>query len=89
MDHMEGQVIAGDFDDKMNVFSIHRFKEFYIQSQVNQSQLNSLYQYLKKHEDDPDGQVVTLYDQMPILLTQSEIQDLLEDIEKIKTLCKF
>jgi hypothetical protein len=48
--------------------------------------MESVYHYLKKHENDPDGQIVTLYDQLPVRLTQAEINQLLSDLERIKSL---
>lgn len=83
---LEGNIISGEFDENVNEFSIQRVKYFTTESTVKEGQLNALYQYLKEHQDEMDGQIITLYDQMPVRLSQKEIKLLLEDIEKIKTL---
>ncbi|WP_308314866.1 hypothetical protein [Bacillus sp. T33-2] len=81
---MDGQIISGEFDDGTNEFVIHKVKDFYTQSIIKKSQFLDLYQYLKKHEHDQDGQIITLYDQMPIRISQAEIKRLLSDLEKLK-----
>ncbi|WP_174735185.1 hypothetical protein [Mesobacillus harenae] len=84
MDSLEGKIISGDFDKEHMEFSIQKIKEFETQSVVRETQLNSLYQYLKKHEDEQEGQIITLYDQMPVRLSIDEVKQFLEDLEKIK-----
>jgi len=83
---VEGAIISGEFDTSMNEFSLQTVKQFYTESTLRQSQLNLLYEYLQKHKHEEDGQFVTLYDQMPVRLSQSEIYQLLEDLKKVKEL---
>ncbi|WLR57671.1 hypothetical protein LC048_10320 [Mesobacillus subterraneus] len=64
----------------MNEFSLQRVKSFDTQSIFKEFQMNSVYEYLKKHQNDPDGQIITLNDQMPVRLSQSEINQLLSDL---------
>ncbi|WP_088102083.1 hypothetical protein [Halalkalibacter urbisdiaboli] len=83
---INGAVISGEFDQPSNEFSLQKIKHFYTESTLKENQVNTLYEYLTKHKDDVDGQVITLYDQMPIHLSQSEIIQIIADLEKIRTL---
>lgn len=83
---MEGHIISGEFDSSMNEFSILKVKNFSTQSILKENQLNSLYHYLKKHQHETDGQIITLYDQMPVRLSQEEIPQLLSDLEKVQSM---
>ncbi|UYZ24170.1 hypothetical protein [Mesobacillus jeotgali] len=83
---VDGKIISGEFDSSINEFSLQRVKSFETQSIFKECQMESVYNYLKKHENDPDGQIITLYDQMPVRLTQSEISQLLSDLERVKLL---
>jgi CRISPR/Cas system CSM-associated protein Csm2 small subunit len=86
MSYHEGLIISGEYDKEMNEFSIQKVKEFQTQSVVNQKQVNSLYQYLKSHIDEEEGQIVTLYDQMPVKLSQEEVRQIIQDLEQIQSL---
>ena len=79
-----GNIISGEFDELMNEFSLQKVKSFTTQSTIKESQLKSLYNYLKKHRNDVDGQVITLYDQMPIQLSPEEINLFISDLEKVQ-----
>ncbi|MBS4214642.1 MULTISPECIES: hypothetical protein [Neobacillus] len=81
---LTGSIISGEFDELMNEFSLQKVKHFTTESTIKQSQLKSLYDYLKKHRNDIDGQIITLYDQMPILLSQEEINLFISDLEKVQ-----
>ncbi|WP_420849675.1 hypothetical protein [Peribacillus tepidiphilus] len=83
---MEGHIISGEFDSSMNEFSILKVKNFSTQSILKENQLNSLYHYLKKHQHETDGQIITLYDQMPVRLSPEEIPQLLNDLEKVQSM---
>jgi hypothetical protein len=83
---VEGKIISGEFDQSVNEFSLQRVKSLETQTIFKECQMESVYHYLKKHENDPDGQIITLYDQMPVRLTQAEINHLLCDLERIKSL---
>lgn len=83
---IEGTIISGEFDFSMNEFSIHTVKHFYTESTLKEKQLLLLYEYLTKHKDEDGGQFVTLYDQLPVHLTRRELNDLIEDLQKVKSL---
>ena len=80
-----GHLISGEFDEAMNEFSLQRFKHFDLESTLNENQFNKLYDYLKHHADQRDGHIITLYDQLPMKLTQEEITLLLMDLEKLQS----
>ncbi|EIJ78204.1 hypothetical protein PB1_11609 [Bacillus methanolicus PB1] len=86
MSYHEGFIISGEYDKEMKEFAIQKVKEFQTQSVVNQKQVNSLYRYLKSNIDKEEGQVVTLYDQMPVKLSQEEVKQIILDLEHIKSL---
>ncbi|WP_316571752.1 hypothetical protein [Neobacillus sp. YIM B06451] len=80
---IEGSIISGDFDLSMNEFSLQKVKNLNTQSVLKENQLTSIYRYLKKHENEAEGQIITLNDQMPIRLTPDELQQLVADLEKV------
>lgn len=83
---LTGNIISGEFDELVNEFSIQKVKHFTTESSIRENQLKSLYDYLKKHQNDTDGQIITLYDQMPIQLSQEEVNLFIRDLEKIQSM---
>lgn len=83
---VKGNIIAGEFDSTINEFSLQRVKNFETESVLNEDQLNNIYHYLKKHQHEEDGQIITLYDQMLVRLAQNEVNQLLVDLEKVMSL---
>ncbi|AAU24867.1 hypothetical protein ACG2QI_02260 [Bacillus sp. GM2] len=86
MSSIEGQIMSGDFDDEMNVFSLKKIKQFQTQTSLKENQLKALQHYLRQHEHDEDGQIITLYDQMLVPLSQDDIKALLDDLTKVQSL---
>jgi hypothetical protein len=80
---LTGNIISGEFDELMNEFSLQKVKHLTTESTIKESQLKSIYDYLKKR-NDRDGQIITLYDQMPIWLSQEEINLVISDLEKVQ-----
>lgn len=78
--------MSGDFDDEMNVFSLKKIKQFQTQTSLKENQLKALQDYLRQHEHDEDGQIITLYDQMLVPLSQDDIKALLDDLTKVQSL---
>jgi hypothetical protein len=83
---MQGTIIAGEFDSSMNEFSLQKVKNLNTASVLKENQLNNIYHYLKKHQHEDDGQIITLYDQMPLHLTQNEINELICDLERVMSM---
>lgn len=82
---IKGDIISGEFDEYRNEFALQQVKHFYMESTINGNQLNTLYDYLKKHVNEDEGQIITLYDQMPVSLTSEETSHFIGDLEKIRT----
>lgn len=83
---MQGTIIAGEFDSSMNEFSLQKVKNLNTVSVLKENQLNNIYHYLKKHQHEGEGQIITLYDQMPLHLTQNEINELICDLERVMSM---
>jgi hypothetical protein len=83
---LTGNIISGEFDEHMNEFSLRKVKSLTTESTIKESQLKNLYDYLKKHQNDMDGQIITLYDQIPIWLSQEEINLIISDLEKVQSM---
>ncbi|WP_409302612.1 hypothetical protein [Peribacillus sp. SCS-155] len=83
---VEGEIISGELDPLNKEFSLQKVKNFYTESTLKEQQLNNIYQYLKKHENEDDWQIITLYDQMPVRLSQGEIKQFINDIEHVRAL---
>ncbi|TDL66219.1 hypothetical protein E2R56_23925 [Rhodococcus qingshengii] len=83
---VKGNIIAGEFDSTINEFSLQKVKDFETESVLNEDQLNNIYHYLKKHQHEEDGQIITLYDQMLVRLAQNEVNQLIVDLEKVMSL---
>ncbi|MGS2779416.1 hypothetical protein ACVBAX_18805 [Robertmurraya sp. GLU-23] len=83
---LNGTIIDGVFDSTVNKFTLQRVKNFDTQSVLNETQINNIYQYLRLHWDNEDGQIITLYDQMPLRLSREESSQLIDDIEKVMSM---
>jgi len=83
---LQGTIIAGEFDSSMNEFSLQKVKNFNTESVLKENQINNIYHYLKEHQHEDDGQVITLYDQMPIRISQEEINQLICDLERVMSM---
>lgn len=82
---IHGNILFGDLDQGTNEFLLQQVKHFMTQSTLSSSQLEKLYSYLKKHQNDTEGQVVSLYDSLLVRLSQQEISMLLKDLENIQS----
>lgn len=83
---VKGNIIAGEFDSTINEFSLQKVKNLQTESVLNEDQLNNIYHYLKKHQHEEDGQIITLYDQMLVRLAPNEVNQLIVDLEKVMSL---
>ncbi|MGM0751906.1 MAG: hypothetical protein ACQET6_08225 [Bacillota bacterium] len=80
---LQGTIIAGEFDSSTNEFSIQKVKDFDTESVLKKNQIDTIYHYLKSHQHEDDGQIITLNDQMPLRLSQIEMNQLILDVEKV------
>ena len=88
MSWIEGRIISGEYDDEMNIFSIQKFKQFFIQSVLHPHQIKGMSDYLRIHQNEEGGQIVILNDQMPVRLSQQEIKSFIADLDEIQSRCK-
>lgn len=65
---IEGRIISGEYDNEMNVFTIRKLKQFFVESVLQPHQLQQLSAYLKNQQNEEKGQILVLYDQMPVKL---------------------
>ncbi|ARK30550.1 hypothetical protein [Halalkalibacter krulwichiae] len=86
MSLINGRIVAGEFDKEVNEFLVHKVKNLSTSSALTKKQALKLYNYLKSHENDPGGQVITLYDQMLLSLSREELNSLICDLEEIQDL---
>lgn len=81
----EGHILSGEFDLQSNEFSLHQIKHIIVESVINESKFNHLFSYLKSHEDDNDGQVISLHDQVLVKLSKDEIKELISDLQTVQS----
>jgi hypothetical protein len=62
---IEERIISGEYDNETNVFTIQKLKQFFIESVLQPHQLQHLSDYLKNQQNEKEGQLLILYDQMP------------------------
>ncbi|PLT29999.1 hypothetical protein [Peribacillus deserti] len=84
--YIDGQIISGEFDQETQIFSLKKVKNFYTETSLKENQIGNLYNYLKMHADDTDGQIVTLYDQMLVKLSSQEVKVLIGELENIQNM---
>jgi len=80
MGNFSGTIFSGTFDQVEEIFYLTQVKNLQTQSRLSEHQLNQLYYYLDKQENSC---MVTVNDQIPILLQKEEINQLLLDIDDI------
>ncbi|MRX70735.1 hypothetical protein GJU40_00945 [Bacillus lacus] len=80
---IQGDILAGELDSQINEFSLQKVKHLETQSVLNEKQLSNILHYLKKHQHEEGGQIITLYDQMPVHLSQQELNSFISDLESV------
>ncbi|KHE72981.1 hypothetical protein [Halobacillus sp. BBL2006] len=84
----KGSIISGEYDSQAEEFILQQVKHISTLSTLNSNQVNQLYHYLYNHKDEADGQVLTMNDQLLVPLSQTEINQLIEDLEQIRLMYK-
>ncbi|HLS07728.1 hypothetical protein [Lentibacillus sp.] len=82
---LDGEIISGEFDRATNEFVLQKVKHLTTESTLNENQINALASYLHKNKHESDGQVLTLYDQILVRLSQEEVGQFLNDLEAVKS----
>ncbi|MBU8907935.1 hypothetical protein KH400_15110 [Desertibacillus haloalkaliphilus] len=83
---VDGSLIVGTYDEADDEFTVQQVKHLTTETVLTKSQCEQLYDYLKKHEKEEGGQVVSLYDQLLIPLKENEIQLLVSDLGRVQQL---
>ncbi|CDQ42006.1 MULTISPECIES: hypothetical protein [Virgibacillus] len=83
--YLNGKLISGELDLNTNDFIVKQFKQLATESNLSENQLTKIMRYLDSHPN-VDGQVLTLYDQMPIFLNQEEVANVLDDLRYIQSM---
>lgn len=84
MNAYTGEILSGEMDRDQASFYLTEVKSMETRSEVSLKQLKLLWDYVVKQEDTF---MLTINDQIPILLNNEEVTSLLDDISKIiKTL---
>ncbi|WP_246589687.1 hypothetical protein [Desertibacillus haloalkaliphilus] len=86
MIQVDGSLIVGTYDEADDEFTVQQVKHLTTETVLTKSQCEQLYDYLKKHEKEEGGQVVSLYDQLLIPLKENEIQLLVSDLGRVQQL---
>lgn len=83
VEKFEGIMVYGDYDGESNEFTLKRIKNIFTETSLTERQMSDLYNYLKRHEEDDDGQIISFYDQLLLKLNPNEIKVLLTDLEDV------
>ncbi|WP_085507395.1 hypothetical protein [Thalassobacillus devorans] len=82
--NFSGAIIAGEFDQDSDAFILQQVKQLSTTSSLNKDQFDIIYHYLITNQEDSDGQVLSLNDQLLVRLSQEELQEFIADLDRIK-----
>ncbi|MFC0523022.1 hypothetical protein ACFFGV_05365 [Pontibacillus salicampi] len=80
--NINSTILSGEFDETTEELTIERLKHVDTVSVWNRNQLQSVYDYLSSCASDKE-QILTINDQILVRLTQQEIVQLVEEMEKL------
>ncbi|WP_156289936.1 hypothetical protein [Oceanobacillus salinisoli] len=80
MNQYSGAIFSGEFDQSNDSFYLTEVKSINTGSVLSENQLSHLEEYLIKQHDSC---MLTVNDQIPVLLQKHEIDELLGDIRQI------
>ena len=83
MENYQGHIFKGEFHNDENSFYLTGVKHMETQSTLSEKNVKQLYNYLKNHCQANESCTITINDQIPLLLSQTEANQLLEDLSKI------
>ncbi|WP_449540137.1 hypothetical protein [Ferdinandcohnia sp. Marseille-Q9671] len=79
----ENRLIAGDIED--NTYILTQFKHMKTQSVISRERLDAICEYLKKEvEGGVQEHFITLNDQIPVRISQNEMEELLSELRDIR-----
>ncbi len=82
MDQYEGNLLSGEWDAESSHFVLKRVKQIEVQSVLSQGQFERLQQYLANHGVE-ESVMITLHDQIPIIVSSEQRGDLDSDLHSI------
>ncbi|WP_026772345.1 MULTISPECIES: hypothetical protein [Sediminibacillus] len=85
MNNFDGVLFSGEFSDDDELFYLRRVKNLQTQSILSNRQLEQLYHYLSRQNDRQESCTITVNDQIPVLLTPQEAEQLLTELDEIIT----
>ncbi|WP_010648902.1 hypothetical protein [Oceanobacillus massiliensis] len=80
MENFSGKIFSGEFDHGKDMFYLTQVKNLQTTSILSEQNLTQLNHYLSKQTDSC---MITINDQMPILLKEPEVAELLLDLTRI------
>lgn len=80
MDYFSGTIFSGEFDQGKETFFLTQVKSLYTQSTLSEDKLTELTNYLQKQNGSC---MITVNDQVPILLKKDEIAQLEQELRTI------
>ncbi|MCP8616148.1 hypothetical protein [Salirhabdus salicampi] len=83
MQRFEGQLIHGECDLNSNEFLLTQVKNIDTQSIINDRQMKTLYHYLMKTNEEQESCVITVNDQIPLMLNKEDVPLMLHDLQQI------
>jgi hypothetical protein len=84
--HVEGIILSGNIDSEAHEFVVTKVKNVSTQSVISLDQLQSIYRYLLHKGERGEPTMVTINDQIPVMLNAEENQQLLHELERIQHL---
>ncbi|WP_068675958.1 hypothetical protein [Oceanobacillus sp. Castelsardo] len=86
MEQYTGEIFSGEFPEGSNNFYLTQVKSMETGSELSLTQLIQLREYLAKHQDNF---MLTVNDQIPVMLEQEEMDLLLDDLSNILNTIEF
>ncbi|GEN34924.1 MULTISPECIES: hypothetical protein [Aneurinibacillus] len=83
MHHIEGTIFSGEFDQDANEFVLTSVKNIPTQSVLKASQLRAIYNHLVKTKESHGSYTMTVNDQLPVRLNETEVEQLLRELHDI------
>jgi uncharacterized protein YbaR (Trm112 family) len=80
MEQYKGEIFSGEFSKDNDNFYLTQVKSMETGSELSLTQLIQLRNYLAKHQDDF---MLTVNDQIPVMLNEEEMDLLLDDLSNI------
>lgn len=80
--NINSTILSGEFDETTEELTIERLKHVDTVSVWNRNQIQSVHDYLSSCVADKE-QILTINDQILVRLTQQEIVQLVEEMEKL------